>query len=50
MILEVDAVAIANRVLLKEKGTATEEMPMAELTFAQAFSSAREQFLKLTRA
>ena len=49
LILEVEPLAIANRVLMREKGT-SDEMPVHELTLTQAFNTAREQIAKLSRA
>jgi hypothetical protein len=49
-ILEVDPVAIANRVLMKGATTADSQTPINELTIAQALQQAREQLAKSFRA
>lgn len=46
LILETDPAAIASRVLMRD---AQAEVPIAELTIAQALASAREQFAKSFR-
>ena len=45
LILECDAVAIANRVMMRS-GEGGEDLPMAELTISQAMAAAKEHLSK----
>ena len=48
-ILEIDSHAISNRVLMRDAGIDGEQANIADMTIGQAFSSARDQFIRSIR-